>query len=293
MSEQTRGPAATLRAAALWALPEGATELIRALAAAKGTAEHTALAGWEQGSAASGWDDAAMAERLVERWPAFLAACAGTAPLDAAHEASSPIPRNIAFHNTYMTFGYVLARAAYGRKRLSVLDWGGGLGHYFVLARALMPDLVLDYHVKDLPEFCERGRALLPEVTFHDDDTYKERSFDLVVASGALQYSQDWQDAASDLARVAGRHLYITRLPVFLGHPSAVVRQDARAHGFDSSFVGWFLNRPEFLAHLATCGVTLAREFYLAEYPEVSNIAEKPDVRGFLFEKPAAGSERP
>jgi hypothetical protein len=32
-------------------------------------------------------------------------------------------------HNAAMTLGYVLARAASATGTLSVLDWGGGLGH--------------------------------------------------------------------------------------------------------------------------------------------------------------------
>jgi hypothetical protein len=33
-------------------------------------------------------------------------------------------------HNFVMTFGYVLARTAQSQKRVSVLDWGGGVGQY-------------------------------------------------------------------------------------------------------------------------------------------------------------------
>ncbi len=273
-----------IRSVARWVVPAGVARALRARRAARARGEFT-LAGpdWPEATGPeAGWNE--MAERLVERWPAFLAACEGTAPLDAAHEAASPIPRNIAFHNTYMTFGYVLARAAHGRERLSVLDWGGGLGHYFVLARALMPDLELDYHVKDLPEVCQRGRTLLPEVTFHDDDTAcATQRFDLVVASGAVHCVSDWKAVVACLAVATEGHLFITRLPTLTHTPSIAVSQDAAAHGFASDLPEWFVNRDEFLEHTASLGMELLREFYVDESLDVGAALETPDVRGFLF----------
>jgi hypothetical protein len=32
-----------------------------------------------------------------------------------------------------MAYGYVLVRAAWSKDSLSVLDWGGALGHYAVI----------------------------------------------------------------------------------------------------------------------------------------------------------------
>lgn len=36
-----------------------------------------------------------------------------------------------------------------------MLDWGGGLGAYYVYSRALLPDLELDYHCRELPLLVE------------------------------------------------------------------------------------------------------------------------------------------
>jgi hypothetical protein len=58
-----------------------------------------------------------------------------------------------------MTFGYVLVRAAYDKARTSVLDWGGSLGHYALMARALLPELPIDVTVKDLPELAGEAPA--------------------------------------------------------------------------------------------------------------------------------------
>ena len=75
-----------------------------------------------------------------------------------------------------------------------MLDWGGGLGYYYFLARALLPDGVeLDYHCKDMPLICEYGRQALPEITFWDDERCLEHDYDLVLASSSLQYSEAWE----------------------------------------------------------------------------------------------------
>lgn len=264
---------------------------LRATRSRAGAAEFTPVGtSWpeESTTGSAAWDE--MADRLVERWPAFLAACEGTRPLDVAHEAAGgEHRRNDAFHNTYVTFGYVLGASA-GRtdpgRALSVLDWGGGLGHYFVLARALLPGLALEYHVKDLPAVCERGRTLLPEVTFHETDAVcTRRTFDLVVASGALHCVADWRSSLSLLAEATDGRLFVTRLPVMAATPSTVVTQDASAHGFSSPLHEWFLNRDEFLGAAHDLGLVLLREFLVDETLDTGAMLERPAVRGFLFER--------
>lgn len=232
-----------------------------------------------------GWEDAAIARTQAERWPQFVAACSGPVPLDVAHEAAERGPRNMSFHNTYMSFGYVLALAAQGKRRLSMLDWGGGLGHYHVIAKALVPDLEIEYHCKDLPAFCAEGRKLQPEAEFHDTEACLARRYELVVASGSLQCSSDWKAVSSGLAEATGSYLYLTRMPMFVEHPSAVVRQHAAVHGFNDDLLGWFLNRDELVAHVESLGMELVREFYVDEYPFIPGAEEQAEARGFLFRK--------
>ncbi len=277
----------TLRSIAHRVLPPIVTDALRAVIGrrepAPGRFEVVGPAWPTPSDSNPGWEDAGIAASQAERWEAFCAACEGTAPLDTAHEATEPIPRNIPFHNTYVSFGYVLALAAGGRDAVSMLDWGGGLGHYAVLAKALLPGASVEYHCKDLPAFCAKGGELLPEATFHADESCLARTYDLVVASGSLQCSAEWREVAAGLARATGRYLYLTRLPVLLASPSVVVRQQARIQGFNDDLLGWFLNRDELLGHLDSLGMELVREFYVDEHPHVEGASEQADVRGFLF----------
>lgn len=164
-----------------------------------------------------GWDVAAVEAAYRRRWPEFVAATTGTGPLGVAHEVplgQSVVRDDPSWHNAVMTFGYVLARAARGRDQLSLLDWGGGPGHYAVLARALVPETQLEYHSRDLPRLAALGRELLPEGTFHDDDACLERTYDLVVASDSLQYARDVALLLKRLAAAANPWLYVAMLPV-------------------------------------------------------------------------------
>jgi hypothetical protein len=98
---------------------------------------------------------------MRDNWDAYKRAVEGTRRLAVtpfsvdAHDSDT--------HNILMTYGYVLARAA-GGKSLSVLDWGGAVG------ASLLPEVSLDFTVKERPDICAAGRTLLPQVTFSSSD---------------------------------------------------------------------------------------------------------------------------
>jgi hypothetical protein len=117
-----------------------------------------------------------------------------------------------------MSYGYVLALAAGGRERPSLLDRGGGIGHYLPVSRALLPGVEIDYHCKGVPVLAEHGRELFPEAHFYDDDSCLEGRYDLVLASGALQYAPDWKATFAALAGATSGLLYVTLAPVALHH---------------------------------------------------------------------------
>jgi putative methyltransferase (TIGR04325 family) len=252
--------------------------------------------GWERArrdADVKGWDVDAVVEANRAKWPAYLEALQGPSPLGVYHEAVAGDRVDVhdhSAHNMLVSYAYVLALAAHGSSRVSVLDWGGGAGHYEVLSRAVLPPGVeLDYHCKDVPKLAALGRELLPHATFHDDDSCLERTYDLVFASGSLQYSEDW---AHDLARLGGaasRYLYVTRLPVALRSDSFVVLQRAYAYGYDTEYLGWVVSRTDLLARAGEAGLSLVRELLLEARFSAAGAPEGPvEHRGFLF-RPAAG----
>jgi putative methyltransferase (TIGR04325 family) len=236
---------------------------------------------------AKGWNVAAISDAYREKWPSYLAAIEGTTPLGVNHEMPRGMDvgfEDLAAHNTIVSYAYVLALAARGRDRISLLDWGGGIGHYLPLSRAILPGVEIDYHCTDVPVLAEHGRELFPEATFHDDDACLQRTYDLVLASSSVHYAADWQGTLTGLAGATAGLLFVTRAPVALRAASFVVLQRAHDYGYDTEYLGWVFNRAELLSVAAGAGVTLMREFLLADEIAADGAPETPvGHRGFLF----------
>lgn len=241
-----------------------------------------------------GWDVGAIAEAYREKWPSFVRALEGTQPLGVGHEVvagASVGTEDHEAHNTLVSYAYVLALAARRKERVSLLDWGGGIGHYLLVSRAVLPGVEIDYHCKDVPTLTAYGRELFADARFCDDDeTCLDRTYDLVLASGSFQYSEDWRTALARLAGATGGYLYVTRLPVALRSESFVVVQRAYRYGYDTEYLGWVLNREELLEHAGTVGLELVREFLISAWFSARGAPEEPvGHRGFLFVPAGAG----
>jgi putative methyltransferase (TIGR04325 family) len=244
--------------------------------------------GWRDADPrAAGWLHDSIVATQRAKWADVVRSFAGPGPLGIAHEAREITPHNYSAHNLTMSFAYVLARAARQAERLAVLDWGGGLGHYALVARAVLPEVAVDYVVHDLPGLCTAGRELLPSVAFSDDEAATfARQYDLVFASSSLQYARDWRLQMAKLASAARHWLFLTRLPTVATAPSFVVVQRPKAYGYDTEYISWMFNRGEMLAHAASCGLRLEREFLVDESPAVAGAPERSDGRGLLFRRP-------
>jgi putative methyltransferase (TIGR04325 family) len=235
---------------------------------------------WPSGTGMRGWDVSSVVETQRTRLSDLERAIA---------RPDTPVADDLAAHNTMMCFAYVVGRAATARSVLSILDWGGGLGQYGLIARGMYPALEIDYHCRDLPLMTQQGRARFPETTFYEDDEGAfARSYDLVMASSSLQYVETWRETLRLLAQATGRFLYLTRQPVAFASPSFVVRQRPWSHGYDTEYPGWVLNRSALLRAIAELGLVLRREFVIGEGTSIHGAPEPVAYRGFLFERTRA-----
>lgn len=254
-----------------------------------------ALAEWEmvpreRWPEAGGWDHASIAETQVAKWPDFIDSLQPPRPFGVSHEAPTGGPVDIGPHNTTMTFAYVLGRllaeAPTGGAAPSVLDWGGGLGHYAAIAARLYPHATFDYVVKDLDALATAGRKVLPDVTFVSSDAEAlSRRYDLIYASSSLHYSRDVYGCLAGLCDSADRWLMVTRTPFVEDSDDFVVIQRPHRYGYHTEYAGWFLNRRKFVDFVTARGFRLEREFLLDERPVVPNAPEQCRYRGFLFER--------
>lgn len=240
-------------------------------------------------TAHDGWVHDSILRTQFDKWPDFLRSVEGPKPLGQSHEAAAGAAADYATHNTIMSFGYALGRVVQGREAASVLDWGGGLGHYYAYARALFPDLKLDYVIKDFPGFCEAGSKLLPNAKFLSDESEAlSRSYDFVFASSSLPYTRDLYGLVAKLCNSAADWLMITRTPMIEHHDDFVVVQRPHLYGYMTEYAGWFINRRRLVDFVVARGFSLERQFLVAEEPNVPNAPERSFDCGLLFRRKAA-----
>jgi hypothetical protein len=207
-----------------------------------------------------GWLHPSIVDTQVAKWEGFSGSIARPKPLGMAHEALPGAPVNVSSHNIMMTFGYVLGRAVAtaSSRPVRVLDWGGGIGHYALLARQLFPETPIDYTICELQPLVEAGRKLVADVAFTSE------------GAASLTASYD---------------LMICRMPFVDEADDFVVVQRPQRYGYDTEYTGWFLNRNKFVGFMQSCGYELDREFLNDERPTVTGAPEQCSYRGFLFER--------
>lgn len=235
----------------------------------------------------TGWNLSGITETQKKKWPFYVNSLQGTSPLGINHEAElNADPKDIAAHNTLISYAYVLALASRMKQRISLLDWGGGIGHYYVLSAAVLPDTAIDYFCYDLPLLCEVGQELLPEAHFlQERDACFSRDYDLVLASSSIWYEEDWRSVVRKLASVSRNYLYVARMLFIDRAGSYVAVQRPKAMGYDTEYLCWVFNRTEFIDCVTECGMELVREFILSDGPHIHRAPEQGDMRGFLFRR--------
>ncbi|QCG89057.1 methyltransferase, TIGR04325 family [Azospirillum sp. TSH100] len=105
--------------------------------------------------------------------------------------------------------------------RLSVCDFGGGLGNGHAVLSAILGEAVrLEWDVVETPALAQAGndRFAGGGLRFHDElDALEGREHDLILVSGVLQYLPDPQAVFARLASRPHRHMMMNRFPVRQG----------------------------------------------------------------------------
>jgi putative methyltransferase (TIGR04325 family) len=232
------------------------------------------------------WNTTGIFEAYRAKLPAVKQALDGTGPIDFPTSPALPTKKGPEWEQrAILAYAYALALASRRTDRLSILDWGGGLGVFYLLSKALLPrEIEIDYNIKDVPVLCAYGREVLPEASFFEDDSCLERRYDFVFASSSLQYSEDWSGVLERLCRATGGYLFLTRVPVVPTSRSFVVRQRVRAYGLKPAyFLSWVFNQSEFVETATRSEMELVREFVFGCRPSVRGAPEQDQTGGFLF----------
>jgi putative methyltransferase (TIGR04325 family) len=233
------------------------------------------------------WNDHSAEQVMRSNWPIVTGKIAGTEPLSMLPYRSDQA--DLAAHNMLMTFLYVLARAAHHKDELSVLDWGGAVGHCALVARRLLPEVTFDYVVKEQPTNCKLASELNPSVKFvPSDDECFSRTYDVVLANSSVHYVEDWKAMVARLADAADSWLLITGLPVVRRVPGYVVVQRLWTSGFQGEFYSNAVNRDEFVSEITRHRFTLERELMSWGSVPYRGAPEDTTGTGFLFKRSCA-----
>jgi putative methyltransferase (TIGR04325 family) len=243
--------------------------------------------GWSRIGQIRGWNVESVVEFQTSRWHAYADAITGAAPLAVNHEEWQELRSGkLRDHNTLMTYAYVLALSARQKQSVSVLDWGGGLGHYGLLSKAILPDVGFDYFCHDVPLLCAAGRQMSPWIHFLDDpQECFARTYDLVLASSSVWYEQHWRNVVGSLAAIANPYLYVTRMIFVERCPSYVAIQRTGSASYQTEYLCWILNRQEFIEYVSSLGMELVRECLICDAQHIYKAPEQGSYKGFVFRK--------
>ena len=184
-------------------------------------------------------------------------------------------------HTKHLLFGYALALTARHKTKVSVLDYGSNLGDYYWLGRALVPDVELDYHCRELPKVAEAGRRITPNVVWHTDDTVLTGSYDLVMFSSCIQCLPNWQDILVRAAQSTRNYLLLADVPTVRDVPAYIVTHRERGR----TNLQILMNHSEIVGTVERTGLQLVREFAMGPHPPVANATEQPMCLGWLFQR--------
>lgn len=169
-----------------------------------------------------------------------------------ALSSKSAIP---SFHKQRSTgLPFVAATMVDPRKRLRVLDFGGGLGiGYMTLAEAIpRASLDVDYTILEIPPVCSAGRALHGNSVTYVDALPTTTTYDIVHSASAIQYVADWQALLLGLGSLGASVILLS--DVFAGSFSSFVTLQ---NYYGSRIPHWFMNMDELLTVMAKSGYHL------------------------------------
>lgn len=121
---------------------------------------------------------------------------------------------------------------AVNSRSIRVLDFGGGGGYHYTLARHFLGDQCdIKWNVVETESMCEAGAAIADQsLRFFKDIATAEADLghvDLILTSSALQYCPNPLNYLRDLLKVSAKYLYITRTPFFSGSRTLVSIQSS------------------------------------------------------------------
>ena len=144
-----------------------------------------------------------------------------------------------------------------------------------------MPDVSIEYHVKEVPLISKIGKQLNPEVNWYNDESCLERNYDLIMLNGSIGYIDEWGDLLHRIARSTQKYLFLYRMLVVQNSPSFIAIQRL----YNSKMLHQQFNQIELLDAVKKTGLTNVREFVVGDRPYIKGAPEQCEMRGWLFKR--------
>jgi len=238
--------------------------------------------GWDTELSSSnkkGWDSVNAVEIERKRMDRYCNALKNTGPLGFMHEHDNPTEIRDGYHHRNITSAYVLTLASIKKEKISILDYGGSLGHNYNFAKAVLPNHIdIEFHCKEVASLVNVGKELNPYIKWYSDDSCLNRKYDLIIVNGVLQYLNEWKHLLIKIINCVDGYLFLSHLPLVNYKRGYVALQ--RRYG--QEMLHYQFNRNEVLSQVNLC---LVREFLTGIRPYIKNAPEQCELRSFLYKK--------
>lgn len=145
-------------------------------------------------------------------------------------------------HLIYQNLLPFLATIAVSKKKLKILDFGGGIGTTYLAVSKNLPKTSFGYHIVDIGRVCEEGRKIFKKdkrVFFHRKMP-NIGGVDIVYIGSSLQYVDEWKKKLAQLASYEPRYFLFDDL-----HAGVIPTFVTLQKYYSSKIPCWFFNSDE------------------------------------------------
>jgi len=241
--------------------------------------------GWEtpvNNVSAQGWNDKSIIEGKETAFKQIEEVLSSSYKVAFSYESRNlTADQNLEYHNINMTFAYVLTLAAHLKTKVSVLDWGSGIGHYYLMSKRFLPGVEIDYHCVEVPEMAKLGKMINKNVSWYSANNYLKNTYDLVMINASLQYVKEWKSFFKEISSCIGNYLFVTRIPTVENVEGYVAIQNENG----VKMLHQQINSKELVSTVEGCGFQTMFEFLIGDKPFIKNAPEQCEMKGWLFKK--------
>ncbi len=173
-----------------------------------------------------------------------------------ATKDNKTIPSVISCQMSLLPFLAALVSVNSKGGKVSILDFGGGLGSGYisVVAGCTSRDAV-DYHIVDTKNICRAGKSYYKDdrqIHYYDCLPKEIQSVDIVHLCSSLQYIEDWKGLLYDIAAYNPQYILLVDVPAGDIPTYATVQ-----NYYESKIPYWFFNVNDIISTMSSTNYTL------------------------------------